>query len=172
MLGLKQALIIYHFCGEKSIKNEVKKAKNKKYSENFEKVLAKSTKIVYNGKVNGELSMSVNTNNAYGRISISDLAIAKVASHTALESYGIVEMVSRRFTDSLSLLMKKEVGGKGIKVTTSGNRIYVDVYVIIKYGVSISAVAESLKEAIKYKVEAFAGMIVDTVNVNVIGVKL
>jgi uncharacterized alkaline shock family protein YloU len=42
----------------------------------------------------------------------------------------------------------------------------------MKYGVSISAVAESLKEAIKYKVEGFTGMIVDTVNVNVIGVKL
>ena len=116
--------------------------------------------------------MSVNTNNAYGKISISDLSIAKVASHTALESYGIVEMVSRRFTDNLASLFKKDVGGKGIKVKTSGNRIYIDVYVIIKYGVSIIAVAESLKEAIKYKVEGFTGMIVDTVNVNVIGVKL
>ena len=116
--------------------------------------------------------MSVNTSNAYGKISISDLAIAKVASHTAMESYGIVEMVSRRFTDSLATLLKKDSGGKGIKVTTFGNRICVDVYVIMKYGVSITAVAESLKEAIKYKVEAFTGMIVDTVNVNVIGVKL
>ncbi len=116
--------------------------------------------------------MSVNTNNAYGKISISDLAIAKVASHTTMESYGIVEMVSRRFTDSLSILFKKDSGGKGIKVTTADNRIYVDVYVIMKYGVSINAVAESLKEAVKYKVEGFTGMIVDTVNVNVIGVKL
>ncbi len=115
--------------------------------------------------------MAVNTNNAYGKISISDLAIAKVASHTALESYGIVEMVSRRFTDSVFSLFNKEGGGRGIKITTSGNRIYVDVYVVIKYGVSIAAVAESLKEAIKYKVEGFTGMIVDTVNVNVIGVK-
>ncbi len=117
--------------------------------------------------------MAVNTNNAYGKISISDLSIAKVASHTAMESYGIVEMVSRRFTDSFSLLTKKkDGGGRGIKVTTTGNRIYIDVYVVIKYGVSIVAVAESLKEAIKYKVEAFTGMIVATVNVNVIGVKL
>ena len=117
--------------------------------------------------------MAVNTNNAYGRISISDLAIAKVASNTAMESYGIVEMVSRRFTDSLaSFLFKKDNGGRGIKVTTSGNRIYIDAYIIIKYGVSIAAVAESLKEAIKYKVEAFTGMIVSTVNVNVIGVEI
>ena len=116
--------------------------------------------------------MAVTTNNAYGKISIFDLAIAKVASHTAMESYGIVEMASRRFTDGFSSLLKKNGGGRGIKVTTSGNRIYIDAYVIIKYGVSINAVAESLKEAIKYKVEAFTGMVVNTVNVNVIGVKL
>ena len=116
--------------------------------------------------------MSVNTSNAYGKISISDLAIAKVASHTAMEGYGIVEMVSRRFTDSLFELLKKDSGGRGVKVTTSGNRIYIDLYVVIKYGVSINAVAESLKESVKYRVEKFTGMIVDTVNVNVIGVKL
>ena len=46
--------------------------------------------------------MSVKTSNAYGNISISDMAIAKVASHAAMECYGIVGTVSRRFTDSLS----------------------------------------------------------------------
>ena len=116
--------------------------------------------------------MSVSTSNAYGKISISDLAIAKVASWAALESYGIVDTVSRRFTDSFSEMFKRDAGGKGVKVVTSGNRIFIDVSVLIKYGVSINAVAESLKEGIKYKVEKFTGMIVDTVNVNIIGVKL
>ena len=116
--------------------------------------------------------MSVNTSNVYGKISISDSAIAKVAVNAALECYGIVDTVARRFTDSLSELFKKPADGKGVKVVTSGDRIFIDIFVIIKYGVSINAVAESLKEAIKYKVEKFTGMIVDTVNVNIIGVKL
>lgn len=116
--------------------------------------------------------MAVNTSNVYGKISISDAAIAKVARNAALECYGIVETVSRRFTDSLSELIKKRPAARGIKVVTSGDRIFIDVYVIIKYGVSINAVAESLKEGVKYKVEKFTGMIVDTVNVNIIGVKL
>ena len=115
--------------------------------------------------------MSVTTSNAYGKFSISDLAIAKVASQAAVESYGIVDTVPRRFTDSLAELLKKDAGGKGVKVTTSGNRIFIDVYVLIKYGVSIEAVAESLKGAIKYKVERVTGMIDDTVNVNVMGLK-
>ena len=119
-----------------------------------------------------DTTMSVNTSNAYGKITISDLAIARVASHAATECYGIVETVSRRFTDSLAELFGRSPKGKGVRVTTSGDRIYIDVYVIIKFGVSISAVAESLKEGVKYKVERFTGMIVDTVNVNIIGVKL
>ena len=116
--------------------------------------------------------MSVSTSNAYGKISISDLAIAKVASQAAVECYGIVDTVARRFSETLAELLKKDAGGKGVKVVTSGNRIFIDISVLIKYGVSIEAVAESLKESIKYKVENFTGMIVDTVNVNVIGLKL
>ena len=116
--------------------------------------------------------MPVGTSNIYGKISISDDAIAKVASHAALECYGIVEMVSRSLKDSISALFGKESCTKGVNVSTSGDRIYIDVYVIIKFGVSISAVADSLKNAVKYKVEEFTGMIVDTVNVNIIGVKL
>ncbi len=116
--------------------------------------------------------MSVNTSNVYGKISISDQVLAKVAAYAAMECYGIVELVSRRLKDSVFELIKKSASGKGIKVVTSGDRIFIDVYVIIKYGVSINAVAESLKEAVKYKVERFSGMIVDTVNVNIMGVKL
>lgn len=115
--------------------------------------------------------MSVITSNAYGKISISDLAIAKVAAQAAVESYGIVDTVARRFSDTLAELLKKDAGGKGVRVVTSGNRITIDVAVVVKYGVSIEAVAESLKEGVKYKVEKFTGMIVDMVNVNIVGLK-
>ena len=116
--------------------------------------------------------MSVNTSNVYGKISISDSAIAKVAKNAALECYGIVDTVSRRITESLTELIKKQPDGRGIKVVTDGDRIFIDLNVIVKYGVSINAVAESLKESVKYKVERFTGMIVDTVNVNIVGGKL
>lgn len=116
--------------------------------------------------------MAVKTSNAYGNISISRNVIAKVTSHAALDCYGIVELVSRRFTDSLFEFIGKNRGAKGVKVSTSGDRIFIDVYVVIKFGVSISAVADSLKETVKYNVEKTTGMIVDTVNVFITGVKL
>ena len=116
--------------------------------------------------------MPVTTSNIYGKISISDEAIAKVAAHAALECYGVVEMVSRKLSDSFAQLLKRDTSAKGVKVVTTGDRIFIDIYVIIKFGVSIAAVAESLKSSVKYKVEQFTGMIVNAVNVNIIGVKL
>lgn len=116
--------------------------------------------------------MSVNTANAYGRITVTEEAIAQVAGYTAIECYGIVNLISKRLSDNIADLLKKERISKGVRVMTDGDRIFIDLYVIIKYGVSIDAVATSLKKAVKYDIENFTGMVVDTVNVNVMGVKL
>ena len=116
--------------------------------------------------------MAVNTSNVYGKISISDEAIAIVAGHTALDCYGIVDLVAKKLSDNFAMLFKKQHFNKGVKVLTVDNKIYIDLYVIMKYGVSIIAVAESLKRSVKYSVEEFTGMLVDSVNVNVLGVRV
>ena len=116
--------------------------------------------------------MSVTTTNYYGKIYIADDAIASIAASAALDCYGVIDLVSKRFSDNVADLFKKQQLVKGVKVITSGNRIFIDLFVVLKYGVSISAVADSLRKAVKYKVEEFSGMIVDTVNVNVVGVRV
>ena len=116
--------------------------------------------------------MSVNTSNSYGKISISDEAIESVCGKIALDCYGVIDLVAKKFSDNLHELFKKKTKNKGVKVLTVDNKIYIDLYVILKYGVSINAVAESLKSSIKYSVEKFTGMIVDSVNVNVLGVRV
>ncbi len=116
--------------------------------------------------------MSVNTNNIYGSISISDETIAKVASQISLDCYGIVEMFSRDVKDLNDLLVPKNAFSKGVRVVSNGDVINLDLYVVVKFGVSLAAVAETLKNTVKYNVEKFTGMIVDRVNVNVKGVKL
>lgn len=116
--------------------------------------------------------MAVNTANVHGKISISDEAITVVAGHSALECYGVVDLVAKKLSDNFAMLFKKHKYNKGVKVLTVDNKIYIDLYVILKYGVSIVAVAESLKRSVKYSVEEFSGMIVDSVNVNVLGVRV
>ena len=115
--------------------------------------------------------MAVETNNFYGKITISNDAIAAVAGFTTLDSYGVVDLVSKNLKDGIRELLIKQPYSKGIKISNIENRIFIDIYCILKYGISVSAVAESLKKTIKYSVEDFTGMIVDTVNIHVVGVR-
>lgn len=116
--------------------------------------------------------MAVSTENSYGNITIQDESIALVVGHTALECYGVVDLVARGFKDNLLELFKKRTLARGIKILTIGDRIHIDLEIILKYGVSINAVAESVRKSVKYNVEQFTGMIVDAVNINIVGVKV
>jgi uncharacterized alkaline shock family protein YloU len=116
--------------------------------------------------------MSVTTSNKYGKISISDEAVAMVCSHTASECYGVVELVSRRLSDNLGLLLNKQPYGKGVTVATVDNKIYIEVFVILKLGVNVEAVRESLANTVSYACETFTGMRVKRVNVHVVGIRV
>ena len=114
--------------------------------------------------------MSVKTNNIYGKIVISNRTIERFVSKVAMDSYGIVAFVNKGFFDSVISFIKFGSKIKGISVSSQGDRIFINLSVNVKFGVSIKAVVESLKEAVKYRVEKFTGMIVDNINVNVMGV--
>lgn len=112
--------------------------------------------------------MSVNTTNAYGNIYITDDAIASVVAHTAQECYGVVSLADKKVSGLKWLSGNRSCG---VKILTLDNKIYIDLFVELKYGISINAVCESIKKTVKYKVESFTGMLVDSVNINVIRVR-
>lgn len=116
--------------------------------------------------------MAVKTSNKYGKITVSDDAVVMIANHVAGECYGVVDLVSRRITDSLARLFRSDSNTKGVKVTCVEHYIYIDLFVILKDGVSTEAVIDTLSNTVKYAVEKFTGMLVKTVNVNVVGVRV
>ena len=116
--------------------------------------------------------MSLTTSNKLGKISISDEAVAAVASHAASECYGVVEMVSRRFSDNIATLWGRNKLGKGVKVATVDNLVYVEVFVILKVGVNIETVKKSVADTVKFALETFTGMRVKRVHVNVVGIRV
>lgn len=116
--------------------------------------------------------MPASTINKNGRITIADEAIARVTHHIASECYGVVELVSRSFTDSLLSWFNKSSLNQGVKVVSTDNKLYIDIYVVLKYGVTVTAVVNSLKSAIIYGVEYFSGMRVKEVNIHVVGMRV
>ncbi len=116
--------------------------------------------------------MAVKTSNYYGKLIITDNAIAMTAHNAASECYGVVELVSRTLTDSLYELFKRPSVGKGVKVTTIANKINLELFVVLRDGVNPSAVSDSIQETVKYHVETYTGMRVTHVAVHVVGVRV
>ncbi len=116
--------------------------------------------------------MASRTHNSYGTISISEDVIASLAGHLAMECYGVVEQVPARLGEAMTDIFHRSAKSRGVRLYTKGDRIYIELFVVFKYGLPIQAVADSLKSSVKYGVEHFTGMIVANIDVHVVGVKL
>lgn len=122
--------------------------------------------------IGGRKSMSIKVVNESGFITIDDQLIATIAGIAAMECYGIVGMASKNATEGFFELLRKEQLTKGIKVTTIDDKIIIDLYAVLQYGVKISVVAENIISNVKYSVETFLGADVDKVNIFVQGVRV
>lgn len=114
--------------------------------------------------------MRLTTFNSFGKITISKKAIAKVVAFSALDCYGVMELQSQNFFKSTS--KKNNLKSSGVQIRTVENEIIIDIFAVLKYGIAISAVSDSIKKSVKYNVECFTGMIVRGINVYVVGVRV
>ncbi len=109
----------------------------------------------------------------YGKVLIDENVIATYAGSVAVECFGIVGMAAVNVKDGLVKLLKKDYLNHGISVTVDeNNMINIEFHVIVAYGVSIATVSENLVETVKYKVETFTGMKINTINICVEGVRV
>ena len=107
-----------------------------------------------------------------GVINISPNAIAMVAGIAAMQCFGVVGMTSRNLQDGISeLLLGKDNLTKGIEVAIEDDYVYVDLYIIVDYGVRIKEVAHNVMENVKYAIENQLGLQISKVNVVVQGVR-
>ena len=72
---------------------------------------------------------------------VSPAAIASLANHAVLKSYGVVGMSSRNLTQLLNRDSKR-----GVRVHLEDGEIVIELYVIVEYGTRISEVAHNIVE--------------------------
>ncbi len=102
----------------------------------------------------------------------SDNVLAICAINAALRTKGVLGVVGG-LTDSLSEnLLKKETLSKGVKVNQEDDGVVLDVYVILKYGTKIPAVAWDIQENVKKEVESMTDKKVKAVNIHVQKIQL
>lgn len=116
-----------------------------------------------------DMDMVVEEETNTGDIKIAQDVIATIAGMATSEIEGIAGM-SGGITDGFAGMLGRKQLTKGVKVETVDKTAKIDVYIIVKYGFNIAAVAEQTQVNIKEAVETMTALEVTSVNVNVQGI--
>ncbi|MBR2066837.1 MAG: Asp23/Gls24 family envelope stress response protein [Solobacterium sp.] len=116
--------------------------------------------------------MSIEKNTNYGSISVSEDAVAALAGEVITECYGVVGMSSAQvLRDGWAELLKRENFARGVKVSQKDDGLVIDLYIIIGFGMKISAIAEEAQKKVKYVLEKSLSLNISEVNIYVQGVR-
>lgn len=107
----------------------------------------------------------------FGRIEISPAAIASIAARSAAQAYGIVGLADRHFADGVVRALARD-SHRGVVVSIEGDRVEIDLYVVVEYGTRIASVAASLQNVVRFNVEKALGAPISAVNVHVQGLRV
>ena len=102
-----------------------------------------------------------------GRIEVSPMAIASLASQAVLESYGVVGMATKDLARGIVEILQPASHRRGVDIHIDSNHIAIDLYVVIEYGTPIATIARNIQSAVKYTVERALSVPVEAVNVHV-----
>jgi len=107
----------------------------------------------------------------FGRIEVSQAAIASLVAEAVKECYGVVGMSSRSRLDELTGSLQRG-SRRGVEIGEGERGIVVDIYVIVEYGMRISEVAAGVMRRVHFSLTDAAGIPVQAVNVHVQGLRV
>jgi uncharacterized alkaline shock family protein YloU len=107
-----------------------------------------------------------------GAIEVSPQAIATVAGRAAAEVPGIAGIADKHLRFGTAELQPVDRYARGVEVHFAGERIIIDIYVIVEHGPRISEVAQAAIVRAKAAVEAMLGLPIVSVNVVVQGLRV
>lgn len=106
-----------------------------------------------------------------GSIHISPNAVATIAYQATLQSYGVVGLAPKNLAEGIAATITREPS-RGVNVHFDGENLNIDIYVVVEYGTRIATVADSVANAVIFKVEKAVGLKVNQVNVHVQGLRV
>lgn len=109
-------------------------------------------------------------NNGLGKVEIAPEVIEVIAGIAASEVEGVSQMRGNFAAGVVERLGKKN-HGKGVKVELSEVGIKVDVYCILKFGVSIPSVAQQIQDNIRQALLNMTALEPVEVNIHIVGIQ-
>lgn len=109
-------------------------------------------------------------NNGRGNVEIAPEVIEVIAGIAASEVEGVAQMRGNFATGALERLGKKN-HGKGVKVELSESGIKVDVFCVMKFGVSIPSVAQKIQDNIRQTLLNMTALETEEINIHIVGIQ-
>ena len=103
--------------------------------------------------------------NEYGTIEISNEALSSIVSIAANNCFGVRSMARKNMGESIAELLRLDSRKKGITIDVKDDAVNIMLRIIIRHGVNISAIGNSIIKEVKYNVERMAGVKVGRVDV-------
>jgi len=109
-------------------------------------------------------------NNGHGKVEIAPEVIEVIAGIAASEVEGVAGMRGNFAAGVVERLGKKN-HGKGVKVELAETGIKVDVYCLMKFGVSIPTVAGKIQDNIRQALLNMTALDAEEVNIHIVGIQ-
>lgn len=111
-----------------------------------------------------------------GEITLDPGCVETIVGMAALNAYGIVAMgkgrVAQKFSEGrLGRALSSQAKSRGVFVAVEGDRVSVELYVVIERGLNIREVCRNLRSRVAYAIESMTESAVDGVDIHVQGVK-
>jgi uncharacterized alkaline shock family protein YloU len=109
-------------------------------------------------------------NSGHGKVEIAPEVIEVIAGIAASEVEGVAGMRGNFAAGVVERLGKKN-HGKGVKVELAETGIKVDVYCLMKFGVSIPTVAGKIQDNIRQALLNMTALDAEEVNIHIVGIQ-
>lgn len=101
-----------------------------------------------------------------GEIVIAPQVVETIVAIAAAKIDGVYSLRNKRFADRIG----KKADGRGVYVHQEDDKVVVDIYVYLTYGVSVPSVAMEMQRVVKDNVLDMSDITIDDVNIHVAGV--
>lgn len=103
-----------------------------------------------------------------GNIYYGEELIKNIVAMSVMECKGVVGMANCNVKEGI---LKNNINN-GVKINFADKKLNIDVFVIIKYGFKVAVIANDVIQKIKYSIENYAGILVNSITVNIHGIKV
>lgn len=109
--------------------------------------------------------------NPNGTVSFATEVVATIAGLAATEVEGVSSM-SNQNAGLADMFSRKNTRNftKGVRIDLDGNKVTVDITIVVEYGSPVPDVARNIQENVKKAIETMSGLDVHAVDVHVSGV--